>query len=460
MKKSLLFFFVLSLFSCKNEIKRDLPSGDILELPSTEINLSIPETQEFVESEILNLSIPSGKLDEFIPLKISTRIPQNIILKIIIPYGKGILFNDISFLNSFEKKIENEIIKCNTNQIKLNSIIFVIEDEKEIKINKNFFKFIKKLKNFGISIGLGIPLFSMDYFQKENFKEIDYFLIFAYGFPYPPTKNQKLLAIYRAKTKEKNLISFNKPFYFGISLENGIWISSGENLNDYFSGFSFNSLTENPAIEFLSINLNSGTINPQFIFEANKDTSISNITIKKNSGITFMLFSYDTAKEILGRQSKHLNSNYLGRYYYCYYENYEELMNFSTWLSYLKAKPLNPLFDLRFEMKGGGYVLKLSNLTGLYTDYSIDKNFLEWEFGKGYFNEAELGEWKKFRFLYGEEEVLPFQADKIRFYEDFIGPFETISTGAIRVNGGLKGVFRVAYTTPGGHQITEILRME
>lgn len=461
MKKFLFPFIFLILISCEKVLDRKLPSFDIVEFQSEEIQLSIPEMENLAQANILNISIPLGSIDDLKTLKINKKITQKLIFKIIIPANKFILFKDQSFCSNLFSRIEKEIINCISQQIKVVSILFIYEGEKIPEEYSEFQEFLKRLKPLNLSIGLGIPVFLMDKFQEKNLENLDYAVIFASGFPYPPTLETNLLNTYRLNTKEKGIITFPIPFYYALSLSNGAWISSSGVLEKYIIGMPFNIITESNAFEFVSVNLETSTFNPQYIFEAKTKLEISGITLQKGSNVNFMLFSYDIAKHNLGRQSKFLNSNYLGRYYHFYStEERDGTLNFNTWLSFLKAHLTSPLFDLQISREGTGYTLIISNVSGLYSDFSRENNYLEWEFRPNYFREASVGDFARFRFYYGDEEVLPVQANKIRFFENYIGPFESIKTGHIKVSGELQGIFRISYLLPGGKQKIEILKFQ
>lgn len=438
-----------------------MPSSDIVEFQSEEIQLSIPEMENLSQANILNISVPLGSIDDLKTIKINNKITEKLILKIIIAANKFILFKDQSFCNNLFSRIEKEIIQCISQQIKVVSILFIFEGEKIPEEYSEFQEFLKRLKPLNLSAGLGIPVFLVDKFKEKNLENLDYAVIFASGFPYPPTLETDLLNTYRLNTKEKGIITFPIPFYYALSLSNGAWISSGGALEKYIIGIPFNILTESSAFEFVGMNLETSTFNPQYIFEAKTKLEISGITLQKGSNINFMLFSYDMAKKNLGRQSKFLNKNFLGRYYHFYStEEKDGTLNFNTWLSFLKAQLTSPLFDLQISREGNGYTLLLSNVSGLYSDFSMENNFIEWEFRSNYFREASVGDFARFRFYYGDEEVLPVQANKIRFFEHYIGPFETIKTGPIKVSGEIQGVFRISYLLPGGKQKIEILKFQ
>jgi len=460
-KKLILFILFFLIFSCGNNGQRKPLSSDIVELPLPELNLTIPEIENLLQSNISNLCVPLGSIDNLSSLSILSRVSQNVILKIIIPKEKIMLFKDKNFSNNFFKKIENEVVKSISQQITINSILFILEDEK-IPSNLDYFnEFLKKLKSLNLSVGLGLPIFSSNQFKEKDLLEIDYAVIFAMGFPYPPSLESSLLNSYRLNSKEKNVVSFPIPFYIAISLANGVWVSSEGVLENYIIGLPFNRISESPAFDFIGPNINSSTHNPQYIFEAKNNLELGKLNIKKGSNLNFMLFSYDKAKEIIGNQSRLLNPNYLGRYYHYYStEESEGVLNFNTWISYLKAQILSPVFDLQIIREGGGFSLILINVTGLYSDFSKTKNYLEWEFKSGYFKEANVGDFARFRFYLGEEEVMPVQADKVRFYENFIAPFEVIRAGPIKVSGDIEGIFRISYLLPSGSQKIEILKFK
>lgn len=461
MKKIIILYLLVFLFSCKNENRRKLLSSDIIEIQSPELNLSIPEIENISQSNISNISIPLGLIDNLLPLNITTKVPQNILLKIILPENKILLFKDLNFTENFFGKIQKEVVKAISQQVKVNSILFVFEGENVEEEFSYFNKFLKKLKALNLSIGLGIPSFLIKNFKEKFLLNVDYAVIFSFGFPYPPSLDNSLLNAYRLKTIEKELVSFSIPFYFAISVSNGVWISSNGNLENYIVGMPFNSISENPSLAFIGFNLSSTIKNPQYIFEVKNNIKIGNYTINKGNNLNFMLFSYEQARSSIGNQSRFLNQNYLGRYYHFYStEENDGILNFNTWISYLKAQITSPMFDLQINKESGGYSLVLSNLTGLYSDFSREQNYLEWEFKKGYFKEGILGDFSRFRFYSDEEEVMPIQADKIRFYENFIAPFETIKTGQIKVSGELQGIFRVSYLIPGGKQKIEILKFK
>lgn len=461
MKKIIIFYLLFSLFSCKNENQRKPLSLDIIEIQSPELNLSIPEIENISHSNISNICIPLGIIDNLLSSNIISKVPQNVVLKIILPKNKVLLFKDLNFTKNFFEKIRKEVFKSISQQIKVSSILFVFEGENIPEEFSYFNKFLKKLKTLNLSIGLGIPGFLIKNFKEKFLLNIDYAVIFSFGFPYPPSLDNTLLNSYRVKTIEKEPVSFSIPFYFAISVSNGVWISSNGNLENYIVGMPFNSISENPSLDFIGLNLSSTTKSPQYIFEAKNNIKIGKYTINKGSNLNIMLFSYEQARISIGNQSKFLNQNYLGRYYHFYStEENDGILNFNTWLSYLKAQITSPMFDLQINKEAGGYSLVLSNLTGLYSDFSKRQNYLEWEFKKGYFKEGDLGDFSRFRFYSDEEEVMPIQADKIRFYENFIAPFETIKTGQIIVSGELQGIFRVSYLLPGGKQKIEILKFK
>lgn len=461
MKKYLILFLFPLFFSCIKEIEKKLPSSDIVEMQSEEVQLSIPEMENLAQSNILNISIPLGTVDDLKISKINNKLTQKLVFKIILPEKKFILFKDLSFCNNLFSKIEKEVVKGISQQLKVSSLLFVIEGEKLPEEYPAFQEFLKKLEPLNLSIGIGIPVFLIEKFKGKNLENIDYAIIFASGFPYPPSGEVNLLNTYRLNTKEKGLTSFSIPFYYAISISNGAWISNGGVLEKYIIGMPFNIITESNAFEFVSMNLGTSTFNPQYIFEAKTKLEIAGLGLQKGSNINFMLFSYDIAKDNLGRQSKFYNPNYLGRYYHFYStEERDGTLNFNTWLSFLKAQLTGPIFELQISREGTGYVLNLSNVSGLYSDFSRENNYMEWEFRTNYFREASAGDFARFRFYYGEEEVLPVQANKIRYFENFIGPFETIKAGPIKVSGELQGIFRISYLLPGGKQKIEILKFK
>lgn len=461
MKKLFIFILFTILISCEKEIEKNLPSGDILEFSSEEVQLSIPEMENLEQANIKNFSIPLGTIDELKSLKISSKITSKLIFTIIIPEKKFLLFKDSSFCKNLREKLEKEVFNCVSQQIKVSSFLFIIEGEKLPDEFEEFKNFLTILKPLNISLGIGIPVFLKEKFKEKNLEGIDYAVIYSYGFPYPPSGEVSLLLAYRINTKEKGIINFPIPFYYGLSIANGAWISSQGVLEKYVIGMPFNSITESNAFEFSTLNLETTTYSPQYIFEAKTNLQIAGFSLSKGSNINLMLFSYDLARKSLGLQSKHYNPNYLGRYYYYYStEEKDGVMNFNTWLSYLKAQITGPIFDLQVAREPGGYVLVLSNVSGLYSDYSRENNYIEWEFRPNYFREASAGDFARFRFYYGEEEVLPVQANKIRYYENFLAPFETIKTGPIKVSGEIQGVFRISYIIPGGKQRIEILKFK
>ncbi len=461
MKKLFFLLLFLLFLSCGSGEKRKPISSDIVEISSPELNLTIPEIENLMQSNITNICVPIGTIDNLFSINILSKVSQNLILKVIIPKDKIILFKDEKFSKDFLKKIESEIVKCISQQIKVNSILFVLEEEKIPESFEYFNKFLKKLKPLSLSIGLGIPEYLLEKFKEKMLTQIDYAVIFSFGFPYPPSLDNSLLVSYRLNTKEKDLINFSIPFYLGLSIANGAWISSNEVLENYIIGMPFNRITESPAFEFLGPNLSATTHSFQFIFTANSDLEFGKFILKRGSNLNIMLFSYDKAKEIIGNQSRFLNPNYIGRYYHYYStEESDGVLNFNSWISYLKAQITAPIFDLQIDKGPSGYILTLTNVTGLYSNYSREKNYLEWEFKSGYFKEANIGDFSRFRFNYGEEEVMPPQADRIRFYENFIGPFEVIKTGPIKVSGDINGIFRISYFLPGDKQRVEILRFK
>lgn len=461
MKKIILFCTLVFLFSCKNDEQRSPLTSDIIEVQSPELNLSIPEIENLSQSNISNICIPLGTIENLLSLNVNTKVSQNIVLKIIIPENKFLLFKDLNFTENFFGKIQKEVVKSISQQVKVNSILFVFEGENVPEEFSYFNKFLKKLKPLNLSIGLGIPSFLIKNFKEKFLLNIDYAVIFFFGFPYPPSLANSLLNAYRMKTVEKDTVSFPIPFYFAVSIANGVWISSNGNLENYIVGMPFNFISESPSVDFIGINFSSTTKNPQYIFEAKDNIKIGNYTISKGNNLNIMLFSYEQARISIGNQTKFLNQNYLGRYYHFYStEENDGILNFNTWISYLKAQITTPMFDLQINKEQGGYSLVLSNVTGLYSDFSREQNYLEWEFRKGYFKEGTLGDFSRFRFYFGDEEVMPVQADKIRFYENFIAPFETIKTGQIKVFGELQGIFRISYLLPGGKQKIEILKFE
>ncbi len=461
MKKTLVFIFLIIFLACSKKFERKVPSLDIAEIPTSEINLSIPEIENLFQANVSNLSLNLGSIENLKEIKFLSKIPQNIHLKILIPSEKIILFKDPNFVSNTFKKIETQIVKALSQQNKITSILFVFEG-KEFPRDLNYFeKFLEKFKPLNLSIGIGLPLFWQKEIKREQLKYFDYAVIFARGFPYPFSLNQELLSTYRTNTKERGIIDFPIPFYFGLSFLNGAWITSSKGIENYIEGIPFNAITESPNFEFLGVNLNPETQSPQYSFEIKKDIDFEKFSMKKGNNLTIILFGYNLIKRDLGKQSKYLNPNYLGRYYYYYsVEEVGGVFNFNTWISYLKAQIFQPNFNLEITYEKGGYVLKLSNASALYSDYSEEKNYLEWEFKENYFKEASGGNFSRFRFLSKEDIVLTPQADKVRFYEKYIAPYEVLETGPIKVAGELKGIFRVSYVLPGGELKTEVLQIK
>lgn len=460
-KRISIFLLLLTLVSCNKELKRKPPLLDIVEVQSPDLNLTIPEIENLMQSNISNICVPLGTIDNLSSINIVSKVSQNIIFKIIIPENKILLFKDNNFSNNLFNKIQKEIVKCISQQIKITSILFIIEGEKIPDDFKYFNEFLKKLKPLSLSAGIGIPLFYMEKIKGKALEEVDYAVIFSRGFPFPPSLSNSLLNAYRLETAEKSLISFPIPFYFAISIANGAWISSQGTLENYIVGMPFNFITESSAFEFIGANMESKTKNPQYLFEVKNNREINNYRFISGSNINVMLFAYEEGKLAIGKQSKFLNPNYLGRYYYFYStEENDGVLNFNTWLSYLKAQLTSPIFELQINKESGGFSLTLTNVSGLYSDYSREKNYLEWEYKSGYFKEANPGDFSRFRFYLNEEEVMPVQADRIRYYENFIAPFETLRTGIIKVSGDTQGIFRLSYQIPGGKQKVEILKFK
>ncbi len=461
MKKILVCIFLIIFLGCSKKIERKIPSFDIVEIPSTEINLSIPEIENLLQANVLNLSINLGSIDDLKEIKFLGKIPQSIHFKVLIPSEKIILFKDPNFISNTFKKIETQIVKTFSQQNKVTSVLFVFEGKEFPRDLSYFQKFTEKFKPLNLSIGIGLPLFWQKEIKREGLKCFDYAVIFARGFPYPFSLNQELFATYRTNTKERDIIDFPIPFYFGLSLLNGAWITSSKGIENYIEGVPFNPITESPNFEFLGVNLSPETQSPQYFFEIKRDIDFEKFSMEMGNNLTIILFGYNLVKKDLGKQSKFLNPNYLGRYYYYYsVEEVGGVFNFNTWISYLKAQIMQPIFNLDIIYERGGYVLKLSNTSALYSDFSEEKNYLEWEFKENYFKEASGGNFSRFRFLSKEDLVLIPQADKIRFYEKFIAPYEVLETGPIRVAGELKGIFRVSYVLPGGESKTEVLQIK
>jgi len=451
----LLCGLLVSAAACAPLKKGWIPSGDMIELPSARAALAPEEQQNLLDGGIQNLVLPMGILGEDVRPEIPNPLQLSIVAKFIVPPDKQRLLGDGSFRRRLFKTLEDLIVKTGAAQTQVSAVLLHFEGPKPPEGLDGLPELRAGLRPLKISLGTGVPLFWATPKLENALDGADFVVLFEQGYAYPPSLNPSLIDSYRGQSKENRPTGVTLPHFRAFSLISTAWVTRAGGGMEVWPGVNLDDLVEGAGISFSGPIVESYLVDPQYAFEVRRDHPIGRWQAGAGDKVTLAFVNYPFRRDTLGEMARHQENGLLGRYLGLYVPDTENgIIGYNAFKDYLSGVTDGPAPRAELVPSGGGYVIQLTNMSGMSSDLSASGNYVEWITSQGRVRDASAGEFQRFRFMEGEQEEIPDQATAVRFYEPCLGPYETVRTGPVYFSGAPSGTLWVMLTLPGG----EVLR--
>jgi hypothetical protein len=429
-------------------------SGDIVELADPAGSLSPEEQDTLAAAGVRHVCIPLGMLDASRELQLPARLRAGVVVKLVVPEGKHPLLADARARRRLLDAARDWAVQTGVAETQLSALLLHFEGKgcpTDLPGAKELRDALKPLK---IACGAGVPLFWVSETMTEAFRDFDFTVIFGQGCAWPPSGDPGLVDAYRGQSRENNPVEPGLPHYGALSLANTAWVTRANGGVEVKAGAEMGPLEDGYGVKPAGQIMGNYLVDPQYAWQVDRSLALGGLTLERGDKITVALANYPFRRAALGAWARRPAPGYLGRYFLPYAPaSGEGVIGFGTLRDYLGGANDGPLPAVELQPSMGGWIVVLTNTSGLYSDLSESGNYLEWIMPRGRIRDASVGEFSRFRFMAGETEEIPARATSVRFYEGYLAPHETVRTGEIFLNGPPAGTLVVHLTLPGGETL-------
>ena len=443
--------FLLFTLACGAGKNTFLPAGDIIELPSSQVALSPEEQQALADAGIPNVCVPMGQLGDGFKFEITNSLRPGIVAKFIVPESRLGILRDAEFQKRFFTGVKDMIVKAGAAQTQLTAVLLQFEGTQAPSEFKGVAELAASMHPLKLSLGAGVPSFWLSKKLEKSLKGFDFAVLFEQGYAYPPSFNPTLIDTYRGQTKENTPTDVEMPHYVALSLASTGWVARADGAEEVWPGVDMDALVDGAGVTASGQILESCLVDTQYAFEFRRTMAVGRRRASTGDKLTLAVTNYPFRRDTMGSLARRFQPGLLGRYLGPYAPETESgVIGFNTLKDYLGGAIDGPNPRVELAPAGGGWAVLLTNASGLFSDFSASGNYVEWVTAQGRIRDASAGAFQRYRFMKGEEEDVPSRATAVRFYEAFLGPYETVRSGEVYLAGSPSGTFRVHLTLPGG----------